>query len=110
MSQRMELNGNEDTAYRVPSSMQVYTVKDTSSTTTWLPDACSSIVSSVCMSFQSRAQDVWLKGHRCEERAAIFFTPFVLQAQDGLISLSRNRASSLMLGASGITDEMKRCS
>ena len=50
------------------------------------------------------------KEHRSEERAAIFFTPFVLQAQDGLISLSRNRASSLMLGASGITDEMKRCS
>ena len=82
----MELNGNEDTAYRVPSSMQVYTVKDTSSTTTWLPDACSSIVSSVCMSFQSRAQDVWLKGHRCEERAAIFLQLLALQAQSDITS------------------------
>ena len=85
----MELNGNEDTAYRVPSSMQVYTVKDTSSTTTWLPDACSSIVSSVCMSFQSRAQDVWLKGHRCEERVAIFLQLLALQAQSDITSLPK---------------------
>ena len=86
--------------------MQVYTVKDTSSTTTWLPDACSSIVSSVCMSFQSRAQDVWLEGHHSEERAAIFLQPLVLQTQTTL-PLSHSRASSLMRGASGITVVMR---
>ena len=36
-----------------------------------------------------RAQDVWLKGHRCEERAAIFLQLLALQAQSDITSLPK---------------------
>ena len=37
-----------------------------------------SVLSLVLITFQSHAQGMWQKGHRCEERAAIFLQPLVL--------------------------------
>ena len=47
------------------------------------------VLSLVPITFQSHAQGMWQKGHRCEERAAIFLQLLALQAQSDITSLPK---------------------